>query len=81
MLTDGVMARIEREYVGDDVEEARRLVARIGEECSMWKEVSLGDRVEHAALQLGGGEVTRLRKAVDLALRDWRDLLVAAGEA
>jgi hypothetical protein len=39
------------------------------------------DRVEAAALTLAAGDLNRLGDAVDLALRDWRDLLVAAGDA
>jgi hypothetical protein len=47
----------------------------------MWKIVSETDRVEAAALAVATGDLDHLRDAVDLALRDWRDLLVSAGDA
>ena len=39
------------------------------------------ERFQFAALKLSGGELDDLRKAIDLAKIDWRDLLVAAGFA
>jgi hypothetical protein len=39
------------------------------------------ERFRFAALKLSGGDLGRLRQAVDLAKTDWRDLLVAAGFA
>jgi hypothetical protein len=36
------------------------------------------DRFRFAALKLSHGQLADLRKAVDLAKTDWRDLLVAA---
>lgn len=39
------------------------------------------ERVRFAALKLSGGDLGRLRKAIELAKTDWRDLLVAAGFA
>jgi hypothetical protein len=57
------------------------LVERIPAELSMWKIVTETDRVEAAALAVADGDIDRLREALDLALRDWRDLLVSAGDA
>ena len=37
------------------------------------------ERIRFAALKLSGGDLSRLREAVELAKIDWRDLLVAAG--
>jgi hypothetical protein len=37
------------------------------------------ERIRYAALKLSGGNMVRLRQAVDLAAEDGRDLLVAAG--
>jgi hypothetical protein len=37
------------------------------------------ERYRYAALKLSGGDLTALRDAIELARRDWRDLLVAAG--
>jgi hypothetical protein len=39
------------------------------------------ERVRFAALKLSGGELARLRDAVNLAKTDWRDLLIASGFA
>jgi len=39
------------------------------------------ERFRFAVLKLSRGEIGRLRDAVRLANRDWRDLLVAAGFA
>jgi hypothetical protein len=36
------------------------------------------ERVRFAALKLSQGDLTQLRRAVELANLDWRDLLVAA---
>jgi hypothetical protein len=36
------------------------------------------DRFRFAALKLSGGNLEALKKAIQLAKRDWRDLLVAA---
>jgi hypothetical protein len=37
------------------------------------------ERFQFAALKLSGGDLSRLREAIDLAKTDWRDLLMAAG--
>jgi len=37
------------------------------------------ERYRFAALKLSEGDLERLRQAVTLAKRDWRDLLMAAG--
>ncbi len=37
------------------------------------------ERVRFAALKLSEGDLTKLRRAVEVAKEDWRDLLVAAG--
>src|SRR5579864_2936721 len=39
------------------------------------------DRFRFAALKLSDGNLDKLRKAISLANRDWRDLLVASGLA
>jgi len=39
------------------------------------------ERFRFAALKLSDGNLEKLRSAVELAKRDWRDLLVAAGFA
>jgi hypothetical protein len=81
MVTERVLARIVDEYPASYRASARAMIERLGAELSMWHEVCDGDRVELAALAFAGGDVSRLHDAVDLALRDWRDLLVAVGDA
>jgi hypothetical protein len=39
------------------------------------------ERVQAAVVLLGQGDVSRLEEATQLALADWRDVLVAAGLA
>ena len=57
------------------------LVDRVHSELAVWKIVSETDRVEAAALTYAGGDLERLAEAVQLALLDWRDLLVSVGDA
>ncbi len=38
-------------------------------------------RLQAAVVLLAAGDLGRMRKAIDLGLQDWRDLLVAAGLA
>lgn len=80
-MSDLVSARIERDYHGGEETDARAALERIPSELSAWKEVGEGDRVELAALTYAHGDLTRLREAVELALHDWRDLLVTVGDA
>jgi hypothetical protein len=65
-------------------EEARRLIV---EECGNnlpflkdYDAVSL-ERFRFAALKLSDGDMDKLYRAIRLAQRDWRDLLMAAGFA
>ena len=46
--------------------------------CERYDEFHL-ERIPFAALKLSRGKLEDLRKAVKLAQKDWRDLLVAAG--
>ena len=39
------------------------------------------ERIRFAALKLSEGQLPKLLRAIDLARRDWRDVLVAAGFA
>jgi hypothetical protein len=39
------------------------------------------ERYRFAVLKLSGGDLARLRTAIELAKMDWRDLLIAAGFA
>jgi hypothetical protein len=78
-----ITARVRAWLASDfaDAPDAAALVERIPAELSAWKIVTETDRVESAALTVAAGSLDRLRSAVDLALRDWRDLLVSAGDA
>ena len=79
MITPRIRERLEREYsAAPDHAAALGLIERIGAELSVWREVSEGDRVEAGALTLAAGDLGKLSDAVELALLDWRDLLVAA---
>ena len=78
------MARLQFLFCADEREEAASLLER---ECSInlpfldtAGPVQL-QRFHFAALKLSGGNIERLRNAVELAKQDWRDLLVAAGFA
>ena len=39
------------------------------------------ERIRFAALKLSGGDPQKLKRAIRMAKRDWRDLLMAAGFA
>ncbi|MGZ6617317.1 MAG: hypothetical protein ACXVFQ_23200 [Solirubrobacteraceae bacterium] len=79
MITPRIRDRLERDYPAlADLVAARELIERIPAELAVWREVSEGDRVEAAALTVAAEDLGKLREAVELALRDWRDLLVAA---
>jgi hypothetical protein len=77
VITQRVREQLARDFPGDARAEATSLVDRIGQELQAWKIVTENDEVEVAALALADGDLERLHKAVGMALRDWRDLLVA----
>ncbi len=78
VITARITARLEHDYPrAEDRAAARALVERIPAELSVWREVSEGDRVEAAALTAATGDLAKLGEAVELALRDWRDLLLS----
>jgi hypothetical protein len=74
--TARIDAQLEADFAGDDHLRAVALIDQIGAELDMWKIVSQNDAVEAAALTYANGDFERLKRAVTLALRDWRDLLV-----
>ena len=75
-LSDAAKDRIRALYAAADVPEAERLMADFAREMPPF-----GDRIPFAAIKLGGGDLGRLREAIQLGRTDWRDLLVAAGFA
>ena len=79
-LTELVRAETHRRFAPAEVLLAINILEHARLEVS--KSASGGlDRVHLAALKLAGGTLAGLREAIELAERDWRDLLVAAGLA
>jgi hypothetical protein len=39
------------------------------------------ERIRFSVLELSGGNIDKLKRAITLAQKDWRDILVAAGFA
>lgn len=73
--------QLRRDFPGDACADATALIDRIGTELATWDMVRASDRVERAALKYAGGNLRELSQAVELALLDWRDLLVSVGDA
>ena len=82
-LSAATTDRLRRLFPPDDVAIAARLLA---EGCADNLPL-LGvpptptslERLRFAAIRVSGGDLERLREAIDVARVDWRDLLVAAG--
>jgi hypothetical protein len=74
--TPDIDAGLDADFAGEDHGRAVALIDQIGTELDMWKIVSQNDAVEAAAMTYANGDLERLERAVALALRDWRDLLV-----
>ena len=83
-LSDATTIRLRSLFAGADARDAELLLVH---ECGtnlpfLENEDARGlERFRFAALKLGGGDLAKLREAVELAKADWRDLLVAAGFA
>jgi hypothetical protein len=81
-LSDRTMGHVRALFKDGEVEEAARLLAN---DCAELLPIvgrtstpaSL-ERIRFAALRRSNGKLEELRKAIDLARLDWRDLLVAA---
>jgi hypothetical protein len=80
MLSERVESSLSRDYPEASRGRARALIERIPAELGMWSIVAETDRVEAAALAYASGDIDRLGEAIELALRDWRDLLVSVGD-
>jgi hypothetical protein len=74
--TARIDAQLDGDFAGEDHTRAVALIEQIGAKLDTWKVVSQNDIVEAAALTYANGDLERLDRAVALALRDWRDLLV-----
>ena len=80
-LTAGLVGRL------FDKPDWQEVPALLENECSdnlplvrQWNPTPISmERLRFAALKLSEGDVPKLRKALDLARIDWRDLLMAAG--
>lgn len=60
---------------------ALRQLAELPRRAGYDPEVFASERVQAAIVLLARGDVLRLRQAIELAIRDWRDVLMAAGLA
>lgn len=83
-LTSEVERRIGLLFPPEQRDEVRNLLAtECGNNLPFQKEASPEtlDRFRFAALKLSEGDMAKLHRAIRLAQRDWRDLLVAAGFA
>ncbi len=72
---------VTRIFPGDPESAARILLEECGQNlpfCRGKDEYEL-ERVRFAALKISEGDLARLRKAVEIAKRDWRDELMWAG--
>jgi hypothetical protein len=78
--TPRIEQRLRSDFPGTSQDAAAGLVDRIGAELAGWQIVSETDRVEAAALEFAQADLRELAKAVELALLDWRDLLVCVGD-
>jgi hypothetical protein len=81
-LTPGTQRRLEILFKEEDRAEATRLlVEECGDNLPFLKDSTSKslERFHFAALKLSGGDLSELRKAAELAERDWRDLLMSAG--
>ncbi len=82
-LSPETRRRVERLFDGaEQCEEAARLLdEHCGNNLAFPTQLDAHalERYRFAALKLSGGDLERLRQAVALARRDWRDLLMAAG--
>lgn len=80
-LTPAVIAEIERQFPASQHEEVIHLLDRsCGRTLPFFRDAT-AEKLEHirlCALKMGAGDLARLRQAVELANRDWRDLIVAA---
>lgn len=74
------IARRVRADLGADADEALRLLADLPETLPLGAGLD-PDRVHGALVLAAGGDLARLREAVELARTDWRDALVAGGLA
>lgn len=80
-LTQETAERVARLFSPADRELASRLlVEQCGHNLPLVNATAAGiERIRIAALKVSGGDLNALQRAINLAKRDWRDLLMAAG--
>ena len=81
-LSDETRRRVEMLFTGDDVRIATEILSNeCGCNLPLLENLTPPqlDRFRFAALKISCGQLDLLRGAIDLAKRDWRDLLFAAG--
>jgi DNA-binding IclR family transcriptional regulator len=71
---------LRRDYSVGSYELASQLLDRLTIELAAWSIVTETDRLEAAALKYAAADLRELAAAVELALLDWRDLLVSVGD-
>ncbi|MBN2197347.1 MAG: hypothetical protein JW751_31380 [Polyangiaceae bacterium] len=81
-LSERTDALIRRLFLPPEQEKAEEtLVAACGSNLPFIQDADAAglERIRFAALRLSRGDLGELRRAIDLAQADWRDLLMAAG--
>ena len=83
-LSHGTAQRVAALFTGvARVTAAELLVEQCGDNLPLWVKTDPQglERIRFAVLKLSGGDLAKLTRAVRMAQRDWRDVLVAAGFA
>ena len=80
-LTDGTRARIHVLFpAGEWTTIEQLLLERCGANLALVNDwAHLVERIRYAVLKLSAGSLPELGRHMDVACRDWRDVLVAAG--
>jgi len=81
-LSDGTIQRVNALFQHPDRGEVLTLLlTRCGENLPLYREnpPQNFERIRFAVLKLSSGDLSELRRAVEIANVDWRDVLVAAG--
>jgi len=78
--------RLDRRLMRDfpdpgSADSARRQLAELPRRAGSDPAAFASERIQAAIVLLANGDMFRLRQAIDLAISDWRDVLVAAGLA
>lgn len=83
-MTEETLRRIEFLFSPENRAEAALLIERdCGNDLPFLKKATPAEleRYRFAALKISEGDIAKLRRAVEVANQDWRDLLVGAGFA